>query len=97
MSALPLKADITMWLDRLNAKLWPPKLAIGENAPEVPLLGQRLTSVCSLQAEPPLTSGTFPGLSKEIWRTSTESEKTRDWVAVLAVRREPVSPCKLGK
>jgi len=61
----------------------------------VPLLAQRLTSVCSLQAEPPLTSGTFPGLSKEIWRASTESEKTRDWVAVLAVRREPVSPCKL--
>ncbi len=74
-----------MWRDALTLQTVTLKLASRENVPEAPLLGQRLTSLCSLQAEPPLTSGAFPGLFKEIWRASTESEKTRDWVAVLAV------------
>jgi len=69
-------------------------MASRETAPEVPLLGQRLTYLCSLQAEPPPTSGAFPGFFKEVWRASTESLKTSDWVAVLGGCSERVSAIK---
>jgi len=58
--------------------LEPPKMASRENAPEVPLLGQRLPSHCSLQAEPALTSGAFPGFFREVLWALAESRKTRD-------------------
>jgi len=78
MSALPLKADIPMQLNRLHPKLRHPKMATRENAPEVPLRGERLTSLCSFQPEAPLTGGAFPGFFEEIWPACAERWKTRD-------------------